>query len=128
MLGERLKQLRNEKAITQQELANKLGFNRATISGYETKGIEPGHEILIKLSHIFNCSIDYLLGNSNERSTVDDIKSTLSSDPELAKFWDNLLERKDLQLLYKETNNLSSKAVNQIIKIIKAMDLEEMEK
>ncbi|NLJ83907.1 MAG: helix-turn-helix transcriptional regulator [Halanaerobiaceae bacterium] len=127
MLSERLKQLRKEQNITQQELAEKLGFNRATISGYETKGVEPGYDILIQLSRIFNCSIDYLLGRTNERSTVDDIKGKLASDPEIADFWDNLLKREDLQELYRETKNLSPKAIRQIIRIIKAMDFDEME-
>lgn len=126
MLGERLKQLRAENNITQQKLADKLGINRATVAGYETKGVEPGHEILVELSSFFNCSIDFLLGKTSERCTVDDIKSTLASDPELANFWDNILKRKDLQSLYKETRNLTPKAIEQIIKVIKAMDLDEM--
>lgn len=127
MLSERLKKLRKEHNITQQELADRLGFNRATISGYETKDVEPGYDILIQLSNIFNCSIDYLLGKSNERSTVDEIKGKLASDPEMADLWDNLLRREDLQALYKETRNLSPKAVRQIIKIIRAMEFDEME-
>lgn len=127
MLGERLKQLRAEHNITQQKLADKLGINRATVAGYETKGVEPGHEILIQLSNIFNCSIDYLLGKSSERSTVEDIKSALASDPEMADFWDKILKRKDLQLLYKQTRNLSPKAIEQIIKVINAMELDKME-
>ena len=128
MLGKRLKQLRNEYNITQQELADKLGINRATIAGYETKGVEPGHEILINIANFFNCSIDFLLGNSNERCTVDDIKSILSSDPELAHFWDNLLKREDLQELYKQTNNLSPKSISQVIGIIKAIELEKIDR
>lgn len=125
MLGKRLKELRNNNRMTQQKLADQLGINRATIAGYETKGVEPSHEILIELANIFNCSIDYLLGNAKERCTVDDITSTLSSDPELANFWNNLLKRKDLQLLYKQTRNLSPKAVKQVIAIIKAINLEK---
>lgn len=127
MLGERLKQLRNENKMTQQELADKLGINRATIAGYETKGVEPSHETLTKIASIYDCSIDYLLGNVKERCTVDKIKSALASDPELANFWDKLLERKDLQLLYKQTKDLSPMAVKQVIGIIKAVDLKKID-
>lgn len=127
MLGNRLKKLRNEYKLTQQKLADKLGINRATIAGYETKNVEPGHEILIELANFFNCSTDFLLGNSNERSTVDDIKSTIASDPELEHFWDDFLKRKDLQELYKQTKNLSPKAIKQVIGIIKVIELEKID-
>lgn len=127
MLGKRLKKLRNEYSMTQQDLANKLGINRATIAGYETKGIEPSHDTLTKMSKVFNCSIDYLLCNTNESATADKIKSALSDDPELANFWDKLSKRPDLQLLFKQTKDMSPEGVKQIIRIIQVIEKEEQE-
>lgn len=63
--GERLKDLRTSKGLTQQDLADALGVGRATIAGYETKGKQPDFDKLKWLSGFFNVSIDYLLGLSN---------------------------------------------------------------
>lgn len=119
----RIKQLRKEKNIYQKELAEVIGVSSGAIAMYETGKRSPDKELLDKLANFFEVSVDYLLGRTNEKTTADKIKSTLSSDPDFAKFWDNLLERKDLQILYKETKDLSPKAVKQVLGIIKAIDL-----
>lgn len=61
--GETLRTLRKKNGITQSQLADALSVGRATIAGYETKGKQPDFEKLIRLSHFFHVSIDYLLGN-----------------------------------------------------------------
>lgn len=70
----RLKELRESKGMTQKELAdllNELIMNSnsskiytQTVSYWEN-GREPSYEILIKLSNIFDVSLDYLLGKSD---------------------------------------------------------------
>ena len=64
----RIKQLREEFGYTQQDLANKIDGAKSTIAMYENETRKPSMEILIKLSEIFNCSIDYLLGKSDIRN------------------------------------------------------------
>lgn len=59
--GETLKNLRDIKEMTQQDLGKVLGVSRATIAGYETKNHQPDYEKLEILSHYFEVSIDYLL-------------------------------------------------------------------
>ena len=59
--GETLKNLRDIKDMTQQDLGKVLGVSRATIAGYETKNHQPDYEKLEILSHFFEVSIDYLL-------------------------------------------------------------------
>ena len=59
--GETLKNLRDIKGITQNELGKLLGVSRATIAGYETKNHQPDYEKLETLSRFFDVSIDYLL-------------------------------------------------------------------
>lgn len=63
--GIKLKRLRLEKELTQQQLADKLGVNRATVSSYETSALYPSVDILIKICHVFQVSADYLLGISD---------------------------------------------------------------
>ena len=62
MIGERLKQLRKSKGITQQELANILGVRKAAVSIYETDKYDPADSIKITLAKYFDISLDYLVG------------------------------------------------------------------
>jgi transcriptional regulator with XRE-family HTH domain len=64
----RIKLLREELKISQKELALKLGLTEGSVSLYEKGDRKPSYEILIKLSEIFGCSIDYIIGISNDRN------------------------------------------------------------
>ena len=64
----RIKMLREEFNYTQQELADKLECSKSVIGLYESETRNPSMEVLIKLSEIFNCSIDYILGKSDIRN------------------------------------------------------------
>lgn len=64
----RIKVLREEFRYTQQDLANRLNASKSVIGLYESETRKPSLEILIKLSQIFDCSIDYLLGKSDIRN------------------------------------------------------------
>ena len=66
--GMRLKKLRTEKELTQQDLANILGVTRSTISAYETDALYPSIEVLIEISNYFQVSTDYLLGRCDQNS------------------------------------------------------------
>ena len=59
---ERLKELRMDKNLTRQELAELMFINVRTISYWELGQRECNFEQLIKLSKIFNVTTDYLLG------------------------------------------------------------------
>ena len=65
----RIKKSREELHMTQQELADKLGGAKSTIAMYENETRKPSMEVLIKLSEIFDCSIDYLLGKSDMKDS-----------------------------------------------------------
>lgn len=61
----RLRELRLEKKLTQQELSKTLGFGRTTVNEWEVKGNEPNLDTLIKLAQFFEVSLDYLVGLEN---------------------------------------------------------------
>lgn len=69
----RIKLLREEFNYTQQDLANKLNCSKSIIGLYENETRKPSMEILIKLSEIFDVSIDYLLGKSDIRN-IEELK------------------------------------------------------
>ncbi|MBR2381225.1 MAG: helix-turn-helix transcriptional regulator [Clostridia bacterium] len=60
--GERLKRLRLQEKLTQQQLADRLGITKSVVSYYELQERSPSPEIIIKLASVFHVSADYLLG------------------------------------------------------------------
>lgn len=64
--GQRLKQLREENGISQIALVNQLGITEEDINKFENDDTMPSAEILVKLSSLYNMSVDELLGNSRK--------------------------------------------------------------
>ena len=71
--SDRLISLRNERRLTQEEMANIIHKKRSTVSGYETGGKEPEFETVCFLAQYFGVSTDYLLGFSDERNHVESV-------------------------------------------------------
>lgn len=65
-LGEKIKELRESKGLTQEELGRILNVSKPSVSRYEANTNEPNTETLKQLAKYFNVSIDYLLGFSNK--------------------------------------------------------------
>lgn len=61
-LSEKLKELRTKYGFSQKQVAERLGVSPSIVSGYETGERTPSTEVLLSLSYIYNCSVDYLLG------------------------------------------------------------------
>lgn len=70
IVGERLKELRNEKGYTQQQVANFLlgGVAVKTYREWEQGTRKPSTEALLALSGLYNVSVDYLLGVSDYKT------------------------------------------------------------
>ena len=87
MLGDRLRAIRKEYWLTQQNIADVLGVDRTTYTVYEGGSITPSPATLVKLSQIYNVTVGYLIGveeNHPELRKIPDEKQEkklLSSDP-----------------------------------------------
>lgn len=62
MLNERLRKIRTEHKLTQQNIADVLGIDRTTYTVYETGVTTPSPATLVKLSQIYNVTVGYLMG------------------------------------------------------------------
>lgn len=69
-LGEKLKQLRTEKHLRQDQVACLINVERSSISLWENDLRQPTYTALVKLATLYGVTTDYLLGCSNDR-TVD---------------------------------------------------------
>lgn len=67
----RIKELRMEKNLTQQTLANYLGVNQTTLSKLECGLSTPDAMLVISASRFFQVSTDYVLYLSEERLSAD---------------------------------------------------------
>ncbi len=67
IMEQRIRELRLEKGMTQWHLARKLNFGCSAISNYENGRNQPNIETLKKLASVFEVSLDYLTGFSDER-------------------------------------------------------------
>lgn len=65
MYGQRIKDERQLKGLTQRQLAEMISTTQSTIGKYEREELQPNVEIITKLCTIFECSADYLLGLSD---------------------------------------------------------------
>ncbi|MCQ2016755.1 helix-turn-helix domain-containing protein [Clostridium butyricum] len=70
MLGERIKLLRKEQGITQDQLAEYINVSRSSVNGYENDGVEPSLNVLVKIADKFNVSLDYLLERTEEKYNI----------------------------------------------------------
>lgn len=62
MYGQRIKEIRQEKGLTQSQLAEMLSTTQSTIGKYEREEIQLAVDTIIKICKVFEVSADYLLG------------------------------------------------------------------
>lgn len=79
--GLKLKELRKQAGMTQQQLADKLGITKSVVSYYELSERTPSPDVLRDLALIFKVSADYLLGI--DRSKVIDVSDLSDEDVKL---------------------------------------------
>lgn len=83
MTGERIKKLRKEKGLTQEQLGNMLGVKKSAIAKYENNRVENlKKDTIQKLSEIFDVPPSYFLGieESNQPIITDSITIPLYND------------------------------------------------
>lgn len=64
--GKHLKELRLRANLTQKQLANETGLSERGIQNYELNSRKPTYEALIALADLFDVSLDYLVGRSDD--------------------------------------------------------------
>ncbi len=69
-VGERIKSLRTQAAMTQGELASKVGLTYVQIGRYEKRGAVPSSDVLAKLAEALNTTTDFLMhGSLQDKAT-----------------------------------------------------------
>jgi transcriptional regulator with XRE-family HTH domain len=118
VLGERIKKLRKQRKITQEELGKKVNVTKVSISGYENGNRTPDTETLQKIADYFGVTTDYLLGRTDEKErswndlTEKDEKDIAKRMEELKK---DLMEGADSDGLNYLGEPLSKEAIESLL-------------
>jgi transcriptional regulator with XRE-family HTH domain len=135
VLGNRLRELRIEKGLTQEELGELINLTKANISKYESGKLEPNIDTINYLSNFFDVSVDYLFGRTTVRNFYVDrqdeilkiIHSVVLTDKELTDFWTEFPHRIELQVLLKQIKDLKPEAIHRLIKYINMVEKEKIQ-
>lgn len=93
-LGDKLSKLRKENNYTQEQLGDILGVSRQSISKWESNIAYPETDKLIRISELFNCSLDYLLKDMEETD------NRMQNDKAFGYFKKYFYERKSKKTLF----------------------------
>lgn len=101
---DRLTALRQDKRISQNELAKKTGLTRQAISLYETGKREPNLAVINRLADFFNVSVDYLLGRTDdphnaEKKVIKEKTADLNDDETIFTYEGKEIPPEDLEYM-----------------------------
>lgn len=69
----RIRELREEKNLSQTKLAFQIGMTQSTLSKIENEQCVPDAELIVQLAHYFHVSTDYILYQSDNRSPLESV-------------------------------------------------------
>lgn len=101
MIGEKIKELRKENGITQEELSKNIDVSTSMVGMYETNARKPSYEVLIKIAKYFKVSTDYLL------NTEEKLNLTMNSLNKINQMAKKALEPNDTSINKDDGNNES---------------------
>ena len=115
----RISELRKECGLTQKELSDKININYSVISRIETGERAIKDDELLMFSKFFNCSADYIIGNSPNRNK----RNSNYVNDELLDFPEGVdVLRRSTQELSPRAREVMIKHMNQFIDDLKEMD------
>ena len=94
LVAQMIQETRKAKKLTQKEVADAIGVKLPTYSTYETGRSEPPIEILVRLSYLFNVSVDTLIQKQRQFKDTKDLEEKLNTfKSEIAKAKEELARR-----------------------------------
>ncbi len=110
MVRNRVKELRKERKLRQEELAGRINISQQTVSRIENGDNALAADILVSLANYFGVSIDYILYRSDSRRGVEsqiEFNEIQERNYNLCRRYEQL-NRKNQELIYELTEELES--------------------
>lgn len=142
----RLRSLRLDRDLTQQQLADKVGMSPSVIAMYEAGKRTPSVEYLEALTDFFNVDVDYILGRSNytyrllsenQMKALDSGNyniygnhnanlAHLEDKQELLDMYNEIHENENLQILFDTAKDLTPQDLEKVLRYMKLVIDEEL--
>lgn len=86
----KLLELRNEKGLSQRQMAKILNISQGTYNNWENENTQPSVEQLIQMSKFFDVSVDFLIGNSEDMGGVVHLKHLNKREEQILAHFNSL--------------------------------------
>ena len=96
MTAKVLRELRKTKKLSQKEVAGKLNIPATTYNTYESGRTEPPIEILVRLSHLYQLPIDFIVQRDRTFRTEDDLQREIAENVEKLAELDKAMVESDI--------------------------------
>lgn len=117
-LGKKIKKLREEKGIRQEDIGKLFNVSKSAVSQWENDIRTPDMGIIIKLADFFDVSTDYLLGRTNDPSLSD---TQHVNDDEALEYLDELHKRPEMKTLFEVGRKATKEDIETAITVIEAL-------
>jgi len=126
-----IRRARFERDMPQKQVAAELGVSQATVSDWEADRARPSSENLIKLSRLFSCTTDYLLGistsslvyviggTSGEQNVQNETRPVY--DDEAYELMREMYERPELRALFRTSKNVKPDDIRAVDELLKRL-------
>lgn len=97
--GERIRALRQQRGLNQEQLAELANLNRVTIAKYESGRVEPGAQALARIADAMDVTVDEILGRQESETKQEDLnvlalREQLRRDPNTRILFDAAMKAK----------------------------------
>ena len=128
MVGNRIKQIREENSLTQQQFAKKIGTSKGYVSEIERNIRTPGTEILLSIKRFFGTNIDWILTGeeTEENQSKNGSHAVFDKNPELIEIFEMTKEIINSKTGYANLLTANVKSFYQaIVSELRLKDIEE---
>lgn len=97
--GERIRALRQQRGLNQEQLAELANLNRVTVAKYESGRVEPGAQALARIADAMDVTVDEILGRQESETKQEDLdvlalREQLRRDPNTRILFDAAMKAK----------------------------------
>lgn len=124
---DRLKALRQERCLSQEQLGTELKIPRTTISSWELASRQADTLSINVLCDFFHVSSDYLLGRTDVRNPVEtyainnELLDLFNRVPDIKDFINKVIVKEDLQFVIMQIKDLSEESLIKLAKIARVL-------
>ncbi len=117
---ERIRALREERGLTQKELAEAIGVDRTAIAKYESGASGAKSEMLGKLANYFDVTTDYILGRTNKKAPAPETQSR-SDEEEIREYLQQIKDDPSTRMMFDLVKGATLEEIKATVAFLKAL-------